>query len=257
MIILQCKPLCTVLVQAVDPLYSGDARLAHAGLPGVMQQAADSQWDWLKRVTRPALIVAPPSFLADIRASLERFEILNAVALRDGAPIFRWLIGAAMYQGIADRSAESYLRKHGLIRFTDIEAALAREPSCPKLRSYWAFEGCGYRKSAKTCSEPKHLRCCPLPLLLMRKGALNQTAYGLFFFIRDVTGGDIVGWIDYRLAAADQPGAPDRAARMRAAVLEPLQTSPGSVRRCSRWRSPTCFSALIRPVSGGSQPELR
>jgi hypothetical protein len=98
-------------------------------------------------VTRPALIVAPPSFLDDIRASLERFEIPNAVALRDGAPIFRWLIGAAMYQGIADRSAESYLRKHGLIRFTDIEAALAREPSClprpkgPPLAAFVVFGG--------------------------------------------------------------------------------------------------------------------
>ena len=31
-----------------------------------------------------------------------------------------------------------------------------------------------------------------------------------------------MGWVDQRLEAADQPGAPDRAARMRHAFLEPL-----------------------------------
>ena len=51
----------------------------------------------------------------------------------------------------------------------------------------------------------------------------NQTAYALHLFIRDVAGGDLVGWIDRRLnTAAKQPG-PDRLARMRAAALDPLK----------------------------------
>jgi hypothetical protein len=45
----------------------------------------------------------------------------------------------------------------------------------------------------------------------------------LHLFIRDVADGDLVGWIDRRLnAAAKQPG-PDRLARMRMAVLDPLK----------------------------------
>jgi len=44
----------------------------------------------------------------------------------------------------------------------------------------------------------------------------------LFFFLRDVCDGDLVAWIDARLAAADDPGRPDRAALMRQALLAPL-----------------------------------
>jgi hypothetical protein len=186
------------------------------------KELEEPQWDFLKRVKRPALVVAPPSFLDDIRANLETFGIQDAVAQRDTGAIADWLIGAAMYQGISDANAEAYVAKHGLIRFADIEAALAREPSCPKLRSYWHFSDCGYRKGTSTCSEPTHLTRCPLPLYPLRKGGLNQAAYSLFLFIRDICDGDLVGWIDQRLAAADRPDAPDRATRMRAALLEPM-----------------------------------
>jgi hypothetical protein len=184
---------------------------------------ADRQWEFLQRITRPALIVAPSSFLDDIRANLENFGIGDAVAQRETGPIANWVIGAAMYQGISDANAEAYVSKHGLLRFADIEAALAREPSCPKLRSYWHFANCGYRKGTSTCSKPRHFEHCPLPLYPMRKGSLNQTAYSLFLFVRDVCGGDLVGWIDARLAAVDQADAPDRSARMRAAILGPLR----------------------------------
>ena len=50
----------------------------------------------------------------------------------------------------------------------------------------------------------------------------NQAAYSLFLFIRDVCGGDFVGWIDARLAAADRGHGAARAASMRASVLAPL-----------------------------------
>jgi len=40
-----------------------------------------------------------------------------------------------------------------------------------------------------------------MPLLRhrLRNGRLNQIAYSLFLFIRDVAGGDLVGWIDQQL----------------------------------------------------------
>ena len=55
----------------------------------------------------------------------------------------------------------------------------------------------------------------PLPRHDLRNGRLNQTAYSLFLFMRDLTGGDIVGWIDERLKAVDLARAPDRPARLR------------------------------------------
>jgi hypothetical protein len=218
---------------------------------------ADRQWEFLKLVTRPALVVAPSSFLHDIRANLEKFGIQDAVAQRDTGLIADWLIGAAMYQGISDANAEAYLAKHGLLRFADIEAALAQEPSCPKLRSYWHFADCGYRKGTSTCSEPTHLARCPLPLYPLRKGRLNQAAYSLFLFMRDICDGDLVGWIDQQLAAADQADAPDHAARMRHAVLDPIQNIAGFGPKVVSRPGPTCWSAQIRVAKGGSRPALR
>ena len=75
---------------------------------------------------------------------------------------------------------------------------LANRPA-PKLQSYWHYHDCGYRKIAGTCNEPGHFSACPLPLHPLRNGRLNQTAYGLFLFIRDLADGDLVAWIDRRL----------------------------------------------------------
>jgi hypothetical protein len=57
----------------------------------------------------------------------------------------------------------------------------------------------------------------------LRNGHLNQLAYSLYLFIRDIADGDLIGWIDQRLQAADTPAGPDRLARMRDALIEPLR----------------------------------
>jgi hypothetical protein len=90
------------------------------------------------------------------------------------------------------------------------------------LACYWAFEGCGYRKGSGSCANPEHQPACPLPRHDLRNGRLNQTAYSLFLFMRDIAGGDIVGWIDQRLAAVELMPVSDRPARLRQALLEPL-----------------------------------
>jgi hypothetical protein len=70
--------------------------------------------------------------------------------------------------------------------------------------------------------QPRRPAGVPLPRHDLRNGRLNQTAYSLFLFIRDLAGGDIVGWIDERLASVDPVPASDRPARLRQALLEPL-----------------------------------
>jgi hypothetical protein len=42
-----------------------------------------------------------------------------------------------------------------------------------------------------------------LPKHPLRNGRLNQTAYSLFLFIRDIADGDLVAWIDRQLAEPD------------------------------------------------------
>jgi hypothetical protein len=115
------------------------------------------------------------------------------------------------------------MEQHGYVRWHDINHKLARGASCPKLKSYWHFYGCGYQKRSKTCTEPDHIGRCPLPTHDLRNGHLNQTAYSLYLFIRDVADGDLIGWIDQRLQAASSPAGPDRLARMRHAVIAPLR----------------------------------
>jgi hypothetical protein len=115
------------------------------------------------------------------------------------------------------------MERHGNATWVVIANDLRRQPSCPKLRSYWHFHDCRYNKSRYTCAKPDHLARCPLPNHWLRNGRLNQTAYALHLFIRDVADGDLVSWIDRRLrAAVVQPGA-DPLASMRAAVVDPLR----------------------------------
>jgi hypothetical protein len=70
---------------------------------------------------------------------------------------------------------------------------------------------------------PDHIAACPLPSHNLRNGHLNQMAYSLFLFIRDIADGDLIGWIDAQLAAAKSQPGPHRLSRMVAAVIEPMR----------------------------------
>ena len=110
-------------------------------------------------------------------------------------------------------------------------------PTCPKLKSYWHFHACRYEKTSRTCAEPDHIAACPLPTHRLRNGHLNQIAYSLYLFIRDVADGDLVGWIDDRLDQANDPGAPDPLAQARDGLIEPLRNVYGVVGQGPRaWR---------------------
>ena len=167
-------------------------------------------------------LAGDPEFLQN-RGTGGKNSLAAAVERHDTARLFDWLVEALSYQGIADRIAHDYMQRHGRARWASIAASLARHPSCPKLNSYWQFERCRFQKGAETCAEPTHIAACPLPALPLRNGHLNQMAYSLFLFIRDVVGGDLVAWIDAQLDAADNPAAPDRLETMRGALLEPMR----------------------------------
>lgn len=185
-------------------------------------------WKHFLAVTRAALAAAPRDYLTEIEANLVRDGIPAAVARRDTATLINFFIGASQFQGIADRSAIGFVIKNGAIGAADIHAALDAAPRCPRLKNYWSFTDCRLRKTARCCSEPGHFPACPLPTHPARKGSLTVAAYSLFFFVRDVCNGDLIGWIDRRLSENDPGGdAPYRAVRMGQAVLEPLRNIYG------------------------------
>jgi hypothetical protein len=162
------------------------------------------------------------SYLDELRAELRSRGIIRAVQHHDTPVLFDWLIEALSYQGIADAVASKYMAQHGSVRWSDIADALARQPSCPKLGGYWRFDDCRYQKSAYACSTPSQLDNCPLPRHDLRNGHLNQMAYGLFLFMRDVADGDFVSWIDRQLTGSDS-----RPSGLRDAIIDPLRNVYG------------------------------
>jgi hypothetical protein len=150
-------------------------------------------------------------------------KLRSAINRRDTPALFNWLIAALSYQGISDQVAFGYMERHGYVTWSNLERGLGQGVTCPKLESYWHFHGCRYDKISRTCAEPDHIQDCPLPSHDLRNGRLNQTAYSLFLFIRDVCDGDLVGWIDARLAEADSSDAGSRLGQMQAALIEPLR----------------------------------
>ena len=197
--------------------------------PNPAFHVAPAGLDHLRRVASPALALAPTDFVEEISARLAKAGIQDAVARRDSAPIYDWLMTLLALQGIGDDVAFGWDERHGGVQLLEVEVALRAQPACPRLRSYWQFDGCGYRKGTGTCAEPHHMSRCPLPRHPLRKGVLNQAAYSLALFIRDVCNGDFVGWLDARLTGVDPGrGAANHAAALGMAVSEPLAGVQGT-----------------------------
>jgi hypothetical protein len=167
-------------------------------------------------------VAGAPSIIDDARVGLARHGVIAAVQRHDTPAIVDWLIDALSYQGVSDSIAYGYMEQHGRVRWADIADALSERPSCGKLRGYWAFAGCGNLKGADTCGNREHRPGCPLPRHDLRNGRLNQTAYSLFLYMRDLADNDFVGWIDSRLALVEAEQTDGRPARLRQALLEPL-----------------------------------
>ena len=163
------------------------------------------------------------SLIDDIRAELRADGIATAIRRHDTATLFDWLVAALSYQGISNQVAAEYMEQHGSATWADIDQKAGQGITCPKLKSYWHFYDCGYAKISRTCSEPDHIDGCPLPTHQLRNGRLNQMAYSLFLFIRDIAGGDLVGWIDRQFQSADDRASPNRLAQLREAVIGPLR----------------------------------
>lgn len=188
-----------------------------------MRAASDKAASHATTVMRRICTIAGSAdIIDDARVELARAGVLAAIRSRDTGAICDWLLETVSYQGVSDAAAFSYMENHGRIRARAIAKAIGRD-RCPKLKSYWHFSDCGYRKLAKTCVMPDLLGRCSLPRHDLRNGRLNQTAYSLWLFLRDVAGGDLVTWLDGRLAQS--AGRP--AYQLAAAVLDPMRNVYG------------------------------
>jgi hypothetical protein len=132
-------------------------------------------------------------------------------ALREGnnPAIYDWLMGVFSYQGVADKAVETIIARDGNATWASVEESLKRDPGCMKLQGFWRFESCGFSKTHRQCNCAHKFATCPLPRLPLRNGSLNQLAYSLYFFFRDVADGDFLGWLDTRVSAVAGGKYPD------------------------------------------------
>ena len=146
-----------------------------------------------------------------------------AVERHDTGALFDRLMYDFSFQGISDEIAVNYMAKHGQATWTSVRKNLDWKASCPKLQTYWHFHDCRYEKTSGTCAEPHHIGTCPLPTHQLRNGHLNQLAYSLYLFVRDIADGDLVAWIDDQLGQTVELSSADRVN----ALIEPLRNVYG------------------------------
>jgi hypothetical protein len=184
----------------------------------------EKEKDWtyaVGMVETVAWLAGNPNYLDDLRETVKTLKLFEREGRARSATVFEWLAATTSYQGISDAVARTFMAEHGRPRWRAIAHGV-KVASCPLLTSYWQFHGCNYRKSAFSCARQDLIETCPLPSHRFRNGNLNQLAYSLYLFIRDVAGGDLIGWIDARLAEADTGSADDRMSCMADAIIGPL-----------------------------------
>ena len=143
----------------------------------------------------------PFDFSVGISDDLKKSGIKEAVRNGSSKKIFNWLMGGLSYQGTSDKIVEKYIEEHGNITYRQITTSLNKtKKKCHKLNDFDSFKSCGFKKNKKSCKNQRMYNSCPLPKHDLRKGQLNQMAYSLYFFIRDVCNGDLVGFINESLA---------------------------------------------------------
>ncbi|MCX7306619.1 MAG: hypothetical protein NTZ72_01135 [Afipia sp.] len=145
----------------------------------------------------------------------------KAIFTNNTSLIFDWLMTAFSFQGISDRVAQGYIDRNGNASWASIASGLARLPPCPLLKNFWSYDGCRYDKLSSCCSEPEHSAGCCVPTHRLRNGRLNQMAYSLFFFMRDIARNDFVGWVDNQIADARKTHPQSRV--FHEALVEPMK----------------------------------
>ena len=109
--------------------------------------------------------------------------------------LYQYFLEAFLLSGGGDRSNQNYYHNQKYKpTFNRVKRAV-KAAQCPKLASFETFRGCGYRKTTNNCAEPAFLKSCPLPRFDMKRGPLNQMAFSLYFFLRDVCRGDFYTFV--------------------------------------------------------------
>jgi hypothetical protein len=133
-------------------------------------------------------------------------QMIHAKLHHKSIRLYQYLVEAFILSGGGDQSNQGYYAKQKYKpTFNRVKRAL-KAAHCPKLAGFEAFQGCGYRKTTRKCNDPAFLRSCPLPSFDMKRGALNQMAFSLYFFLRDVAVRDFYTYVTEHFGGHQQAG---------------------------------------------------
>lgn len=182
-----------------------------------------SELDQATRLVRGICRIAgEPRLIDKLSRDLASSGVRPAIRHSATSVLFDWLLETISYQGMGNHVAYGYMERHGRTRWNELAALIEARPAYPKLQSYWHFDRCGYHKVERRCAEPIRFPACPLPAPRFTQWPGQPGGKQPVPVMRDIAHGDFVGWIDRRLADADLLSAPDRAARLKQALVEPL-----------------------------------
>ena len=212
----------------------------------------------LKIVHATCCLAGSASYLDDIRADLRDCGISRAVRDHDAPVLFDWLVEALSFQGISDAVAAGYMDQHGSVRWARLPKRYLKARRARSLAVTGGSMPADIARGPERVQNPGTSMLAPLPRHPLRNGHLNQMAYSLFLFMRDVADDDFVGWLDRQLGAVDAH-SPDRLPALREAIIGPLRNVYGVADKVLAM----ALSSLLlgagkrRPLSGRSRRNLR
>ena len=123
-------------------------------------------WAHCLAVVRPALMLAPRSYLQDVQDRLASDGIQAAVVRHDTQAVFDWIVRLLARQGISNAAAEAFAERAGSPRWADVSERLARSARCPRLRNYWASAaGSGFAQVSQPVTDfPSPASPVPFPV---------------------------------------------------------------------------------------------
>jgi hypothetical protein len=121
-------------------------------------------------------------------------EMIHTRPQHKSIKLYQYLLESFLFAGGGDQSNLAYYAKQQLKPTFNPVTRAVKAPQCPKLATFETFKECGYQKTGKKCNEPAFLGTCPLPAFDMKRGSLNHMAFSLYFFLRDVAGGDFYAY---------------------------------------------------------------
>lgn len=149
-------------------------------------------------------IAGSKDYLRTLHRHARKNGLSEAIETHDTAVLFDHLMHSFSYQGISDSISDAYIEAHGNASWLELRQLMVQRPgACPLLLSFRSYKGCGYRKLVQYCAKPEHMAGCPVPVPILRKGALNQLAVSLYLFLRDECDLDLVAYIDRQVASSN------------------------------------------------------